>query len=102
GDVARSEVLTAGPPVSAGVATVPDDDALDAAVRVLDADDRVGPFGHWRAGHDADGIAGADRSGRNLPGGNGLQDSKEDRTLRGRRRHVGRAHGVAVHGRVIP
>jgi hypothetical protein len=57
---------------------------------------RVGPFRQRRAGEDARRRAGGERRA-DAAGGDALRH----RQARAGRRHVGRAHGVAVHGRVV-
>ena len=63
---------------------------------VLLNDDGVGAVGHRRAGEDAHRLARTDSALESAAGG-GFADHRQGR---GRRRRIGRAHRVAVHGGV--
>ena len=75
---------------------------LDAAVGVLDTHDGIGAIRYRSARHDANGLAGSDRTRREPPRRDGLEDAKGDRPLGRGRFQVDRTHRVTVHGRVVP
>ena len=64
---------------------------------------RIGAVGNRRARHDANrGAAARARASARSPGAHRLEHRQHDRRVRARRGDVRRAHGVAVHRRVVP
>ena len=76
-------------------------DARDAAVGVLERDDRVGTGRDRRAGHDPHREAGTHAAARLRAGRDVADDRQDDRLVRGGVLGVDGAHGVAVHRRVV-
>ncbi len=102
GGLALLQVFAGRPDVVAGTDLAPEDDAVPPLLAVLDHDHGIGARREGRAGHDADGLSGADGLARAPPRGQVFQDLELDGPpgpLRGRAR-VGGPDGITVHGRL--
>ena len=94
-DGALGEVEAGAADMPAGLRRLADaDGAVGEGVGVLLDQDRVGAFGHRRAGEDADRLAGRRSVPREAGAGGGGADDTERRAVA----RVGGAERVAVHG----